>query len=282
MPTCYGLVGWQPTRDNGSLIWSEPSDIADAHLFWHDKTAACLLVSEGVQCPPNAGQKTSHGAHLLWSSRVTADTRQRQPNLIRCVPDIADAHLFWHDKNAACLHVLQGAQCPPLVGQETSCAHQLWTQYKVTDMTTEYIGVELKYCESICLLSWSVYTATLYIREGKQSERGWVCTPSLTSLGLFFHHDGMYARNRPSPLCVYSVDIAQMQHIFNKLEWWNVAHLLWSRRVTADTRQRQLNLIRSVPETSTPPQAEMQKTRTIYLYPILRNVKNHLENHIRK
>ncbi len=29
--------------------------------------------------------------------------------------------------------------------------------------------------------------------------------PTLARLGYFFHHDGMYARKCPLPLCVYSV-----------------------------------------------------------------------------
>ncbi len=36
-------------------------------------------------------------------------------------------------------------------------------------------------------------------------KRGGRAPSTLTSLGKFFHHDGMYARKRPLPLCVYSV-----------------------------------------------------------------------------
>jgi hypothetical protein len=62
--------------------------------------------------------------------------------------------------------------------------------------------------ECICPLSWSIHQN--FVHDGKYSERGWACTPpppTRTSLGKFFkffHHDGMYARKWPLPLCVYS------------------------------------------------------------------------------
>ncbi len=54
-------------------------------------------------------------------------------------------------------------------------------------------------------LSWSVYsTATLYVMVNKCCERRWACTPCPHHRqGKFFHHDGMYARKRPLPLCVF-------------------------------------------------------------------------------
>jgi hypothetical protein len=49
------------------------------------------------------------------------------------------------------------------------------------------------------------YIATLYVlvtiaKGGGRAPR------TLTSQGWFFHHDGMYARKRPLPLSVYSVE----------------------------------------------------------------------------
>ncbi len=68
--------------------------------------------------------------------------------------------------------------------------------------STVHILVEMKQwkCFHICSLSWSVNTATL-INLVKGGGRA---LPILTSLGYFFHHDGIYARKRPLPLCVYS------------------------------------------------------------------------------
>ncbi len=56
----------------------------------------------------------------------------------------------------------------------------------------------------ICPLSWSVLYN--FVRDDRYNERGWACpTSSFAMLGWFFHHDGMYARKWPLPLCVYSV-----------------------------------------------------------------------------
>ncbi len=61
---------------------------------------------------------------------------------------------------------------------------------------------------SVSVSSAGAHTSTLYVMvnivDGKYSERG-VCVhpPTHTSLGQFFHHDGMDAKKRPSPLCVY-------------------------------------------------------------------------------
>ncbi len=54
----------------------------------------------------------------------------------------------------------------------------------------------MKYGECICPLSWSLQCN--FVRDGKCSERG-------IFLGILFHHDGMYARKRSLPLCMYSV-----------------------------------------------------------------------------
>jgi hypothetical protein len=43
-----------------------------------------------------------------------------------------------------------------------------------------------------------------FVRDGSYSERGWACIPHPHQPG-FFHHNGMYARKRRLPLCVYSV-----------------------------------------------------------------------------
>ncbi len=64
----------------------------------------------------------------------------------------------------------------------------------------------MKLGECICPLSWNVllYTATFYMMVNRVKGGG-RATSTLTSQGWFFHHDGMYARNRSLPLCVYSV-----------------------------------------------------------------------------
>ncbi len=62
-------------------------------------------------------------------------------------------------------------------------------------LNTEYIGA----------YSWSVHcTATLSVIVNIVKGGG-RAPPTITSLGQFFHHDGMCARKRPLPLCVYSV-----------------------------------------------------------------------------
>ncbi len=55
--------------------------------------------------------------------------------------------------------------------------------------------------------SWSAfsagaYTTTFYMMVDIVK----ACTPTLTRLGWIFHHDGMYARKWPLPLCVHSVE----------------------------------------------------------------------------
>jgi hypothetical protein len=98
---------------------------------------------------------------------------------------------------------------------------------------------DMKKGECICPLSWSVHWN--FVRDGKYLVEwkgvgvhppssptradfsiirnvrqeaaiatlcllwGWACTPTLTSQGWFFHHDGMYARNRSLSLFVFSV-----------------------------------------------------------------------------
>ncbi len=56
---------------------------------------------------------------------------------------------------------------------------------------------------TICPLSWSVHHN--FERDGRYSEKGWSCTPVLTRLGWFFHHDWIYAKKWQLPLSVYSV-----------------------------------------------------------------------------
>ncbi len=48
------------------------------------------------------------------------------------------------------------------------------------------------------------YTSTLYMMVDVVKGGGRTSPPG-TRLGWFFHHDGMYVRKRPLPLCVYSV-----------------------------------------------------------------------------
>ncbi len=64
-----------------------------------------------------------------------------------------------------------------------------------------YCRVEMK-TGSVSALSAGAFTASLYVMV-----IGWKggAPPTPTGLGWFFHHDGMYDRNRQSPLCVYSV-----------------------------------------------------------------------------
>ncbi len=63
---------------------------------------------------------------------------------------------------------------------------------------------------SICPLCWSIH-CNLYVKVNRVKGAGqWACTPTHTSLGSFFHRNGMYARKRPLPLCVYSVVHAQI------------------------------------------------------------------------
>ncbi len=69
---------------------------------------------------------------------------------------------------------------------------------------SEYIGVEMNRV-SVSALSAGAYTATLYVMVNRVKWGGRE-PPTLTSMGKFFHHDGMYARKRTLPLCVYSVN----------------------------------------------------------------------------
>ncbi len=57
---------------------------------------------------------------------------------------------------------------------------------------------------SVSAHSAGAYSATLYMMVNIVKGGG-RASPTLTSLGLFFHRDEMYAKNRQSPLCVYSV-----------------------------------------------------------------------------
>ncbi len=63
--------------------------------------------------------------------------------------------------------------------------------------------VEMKYRECISPLSWSVHCK--FVRDDNRKKGGGSPPLTLTSQGWFFYHDGMYARNRQMPLCVYSV-----------------------------------------------------------------------------
>jgi hypothetical protein len=75
-------------------------------------------------------------------------------------------------------------------------------QYEMpSEASTHRAHILVEMYECICPLSWSVHCN--FVRDNKGSERGWACTPP-TSLGYFFHHDGMYDRKRPFSLCVYS------------------------------------------------------------------------------
>jgi hypothetical protein len=44
--------------------------------------------------------------------------------------------------------------------------------------------------------------------------------PTPTSQGKYFHHDGMYARKWPLPLCVYSVAVSSTQRYSYRLIDW--------------------------------------------------------------
>jgi hypothetical protein len=54
-----------------------------------------------------------------------------------------------------------------------------------------------------CPLSWW-YTVSLHVLVNRRKGVG-RAPPTLTIQGCYYHHDGMYARKRPLPLCVYSV-----------------------------------------------------------------------------
>ncbi len=58
----------------------------------------------------------------------------------------------------------------------------------------------MKQGQCICPLSWSVHCN--FTGEGKCNERGWACTPTLTSQDWFYPHHWMYARKQRLQLCV--------------------------------------------------------------------------------
>jgi hypothetical protein len=66
-------------------------------------------------------------------------------------------------------------------------------------------GVEMMV--SLAPVSAGAYTATfnVMVNRVKGGGRDYPPPPTITSQDCFYHHDGMYARKRPLPLCVYSV-----------------------------------------------------------------------------
>ncbi len=64
----------------------------------------------------------------------------------------------------------------------------------------------------VSALSTGACTATLCVMV-TINKGGGCAPPTLTSQGLFFNHDGMYARNRPLLLCVYSVVITRHKFV---------------------------------------------------------------------
>jgi hypothetical protein len=45
-----------------------------------------------------------------------------------------------------------------------------------------------------------------FVRDGRYSGRGWVCSASPPSPArLIFHHVGMYSKKWPLPLCVFMI-----------------------------------------------------------------------------
>jgi hypothetical protein len=71
---------------------------------------------------------------------------------------------------------------------------------------------------SVSALSARAYTATLYVMV--IIWKGVGVGPTLTSQGWFFHNDGMYVRNRQSPLCVYSEDALPVFHLYPICTLW--------------------------------------------------------------
>jgi hypothetical protein len=72
-------------------------------------------------------------------------------------------------------------------------------------LPTEYRD-EIDNRGSVSALSAGAYTKTSYVMVNIVKRHGQLdMHPPPASLGKFFHHDGMYARKRPLPLCVYSV-----------------------------------------------------------------------------
>jgi hypothetical protein len=64
-----------------------------------------------------------------------------------------------------------------------------------------------QYNQLIQKIPYETNAATSYVMVSMVSvvKGGGRAPPTLTSLDKFFHHDGMHARKRPLPLCVYSV-----------------------------------------------------------------------------
>ncbi len=56
--------------------------------------------------------------------------------------------------------------------------------------------------------------ASVATDSGGGGGSGWACTPTLTSQSWFFHHDGMYARNRHSSLCVCTLWSAMLAFVY--------------------------------------------------------------------
>ncbi len=93
-------------------------------------------------------------------------------------------------------------------------------------------------------LSPEVYTTTLYVMVGRVKGGG-RATPTLTWLGWFYHHDRMYARKWPLPLCVYSVgwnglrttyyDMSVMLYVWPILHW---RHREFKNNETLDSSQK--------------------------------------------
>jgi hypothetical protein len=69
----------------------------------------------------------------------------------------------------------------------------------------------------VSALSAGAYTATLYVIVNKMKGGG-CASPTLTSLGSFFHNDGMYARKRPLPLCFGSLTYDHYQQFTKSLD----------------------------------------------------------------
>ncbi len=75
----------------------------------------------------------------------------------------------------------------------------------------------MKLGECVSALSAGAYPATLYVMVNIVKGGG-RAPPTLTSLGKFFHHDGLYARKRPLQLCLNSM--IQTSILFDK-NWFS-------------------------------------------------------------
>ncbi len=76
------------------------------------------------------------------------------------------------------------------------------------------LGIEEKYdVYCVSALSAGVYTTTLLVMVDRVKWGG-RAAPSLTWLGLFYHHDGTYARKWPLPICVYSVILPDLSALY--------------------------------------------------------------------